>query len=436
MVKRSKSGFILLGLVLFTLRLCYGLVSEFWFVDELQIYLIGLKSYTTQTWPYYGPDVVYTQTQISGGLQGIMVSASFYLLPIPESPVILLNILSFFSLSLLAFYISKRLITLPSWLIWVWVMTLTWTMDYSTRVVNPSYAIVFSIPFFVCLFDALPIYDTQVISKKYCFFVLGITTFLIMQIHLSYVLLFPFIALAFYFDFKSINTLKEKLAHIGVFLIGALIGIATLVPTWFLDDNTKSISSNVLLNLDNYKNAVTILVRYLSFATYEIPYILGGSTSERLKVITSHYWMVPFTIYLFLFGCSSIGIFVFMFFKNKNKGSWQKIRNLTVFGFVILFVSFFFSIKAPSSHTYYLLLPLPVMYSFYCYEWLWINYPQWKKWMYGALVSVVVFYTGLGLYNFKNKSLYKDRQQVQRAIDEKNYKLLGERRSDVWGYGY
>jgi hypothetical protein len=56
--------------------------------------------------------------------------------------------------------------------------------------------------------------------------------------------------------------------------------------------------------------------------------------------------------------------------------------------------------------------------------------------MYAALVSCFFFYIGLGLYDFKHISLYKNRDKVKEAIEQKNYKLLGERRTDKWGYGY
>src|SRR5689334_2921774 len=104
----NRKNLFLLLLALFIFRVIYGLCSEFWFPDELQIYLIGLKSFTTGTWPTYGPDVVYTNTQIPGGLQGILISAGFYIARLPEMPTLIVNILSFASLSLLAYYITRR----------------------------------------------------------------------------------------------------------------------------------------------------------------------------------------------------------------------------------------------------------------------------------------------------------------------------------------
>ena len=99
-------------------------------------------------------------------------------------------------------------------------------------------------------------------------------------------------------------------------------------------------------------------------------------------------------------------------------------------------MSFFFSIKGPSSHTFFIVFPMVVFYSFYCHEWLIKEYKLWKKLMRFALFSCVFFYAALALYNYKHKSLYKNREIVEKAIKHKDYKIVGERRSDKWGYGY
>src|SRR5204862_5639315 len=39
---------------LFAFRLAFGLSSEFLFEDETQIFLNGLRHYTTGQWPYFG----------------------------------------------------------------------------------------------------------------------------------------------------------------------------------------------------------------------------------------------------------------------------------------------------------------------------------------------------------------------------------------------
>ena len=45
----------------FLFRLGFGLCSEFWFEDETQVFLLGLRYHSTHAWPYFGP-VAVTQS--------------------------------------------------------------------------------------------------------------------------------------------------------------------------------------------------------------------------------------------------------------------------------------------------------------------------------------------------------------------------------------
>src|SRR5205823_2954449 len=107
-IKNFSSRFgvsvLVAGIIVF--RFLYSITNEFWAKvdDVLQIYLIGLKSFTTHSHPYFGADLVYNQSQIPGALQGYLVLAGWYLWRIPEAPYILLNILLALSLGFLAWY--------------------------------------------------------------------------------------------------------------------------------------------------------------------------------------------------------------------------------------------------------------------------------------------------------------------------------------------
>ena len=70
----------------FLLRLAFSLTTDFWIEDMRQIFLIGLRFYTTGEWPFFGPDVVYTQTRIPGALQGLLVGGPLFLVAQPEAP--------------------------------------------------------------------------------------------------------------------------------------------------------------------------------------------------------------------------------------------------------------------------------------------------------------------------------------------------------------
>jgi hypothetical protein len=430
----KQKVFILL-LFIFAFRLLFGITSEFWFPDELQIYLLGLKWYTTGIWPAYGPDVVYTQTQIPGALQSILVGLPLFVWAKPEAPFVLLNILSFFSILLLVEYGYKLAPKLPKNWLYLLVFTLPWTLNYTTRICNPSYALLFSIPFFVAFLELIPAFSLQYFKSWLAALILGISTTCIMQLHLSYVLLVPFAGFSFLMYFL---TYKQKvIAPITWYIIGLLIGASTLIPTLLHpDDTVKSVSSNVVINWKNIENFITILMRFLSFASYEIPYMLGGGTEERLLVLKDQLWMSPFAFTLLLTGFAQIALFVYSFFFLKSEQRFVWLKWILVATWIMLFLSFFFSIKGPSSHTFYILLPLPVWYSFYAYQFFLTKFPKAISYFKIMIVCSLFFHVGLAMYSFHTRSLYLDRGKVEKAIQEKNYKILGNRRADDWGYGY
>src|SRR5438270_14100848 len=139
----------------FLFRLAFGLCSQFWTDDERQVYLIGLKFYSTGAWPFFGPDVS-SGVQIPGALQGLLVGLPLFAAHAPEAPFILLNLLSFASLCFFAWYCVRRLPGIPKWFVWGWLLNAPWTLNFSTHVVNPSYVLTGGILFFVGALEIIP----------------------------------------------------------------------------------------------------------------------------------------------------------------------------------------------------------------------------------------------------------------------------------------
>ena len=423
--------------MLFCFRLLFGITSEFWFEDELQIYLIGLKFYTTGNWPFFGPDVVYTQSQIPGAIQGLLTGLPFYLFPIPEAPYIFLNIISFLSLVLFACYVTKRIPSLPEWFVWIITLTTPWVLNFSTHIVNPSYVLPFSIIFFISFFESIPLYKDKIFNTKLSLFLMGLTVALIMQLHLSWILLVPFIIVSLFYSFK--NKGKNKLVPLLFCLAGFLSGASLLIPTFikYGISGTGGTESNLIFNPGNIKNFVTVLCRYFSLAAYEIPYMLGGNSQERMEVIKNYPWIAPSSLILLIVGWLQVCVFIFFLIKKNISREFHIVRIITAVSFFIVFISFFFSVKGPSSHTFYVIIPIPLLFSFYCYNYFVVNYKKWFNYISVTIITLsFIMYLGIISYNFNNKSLYKDRQKVENAINKKNYKLLSPRRADVWRKGY
>ncbi|MGB0428704.1 MAG: hypothetical protein ACPGEC_07240, partial [Flavobacteriales bacterium] len=88
--------------------------------------------------------------------------------------------------------------------------------------------------------------------------------------------------------------------------------------------------------------------------------------------------------------------------------------------------SFLFSITEPRSHTFYLLYPIALWYSFYCYQN--INSEKLKTLTITVLVSGFFFQLALFISRFDTRSLFNKRTQVCQAISTSDYTILGLRR--------
>src|SRR5260221_7646822 len=166
----SRAKFTLLFFGLYIFRTAFGLSLKFWTSDELQTYLIGLKWYSTHSWPYFGPDLIVDDThfffQIPGALEGLVVGTPFFFLPIPEAPFLFLNLLSLSAIAFLSWYISHRLPKIPFLFVFPWIALLPWTLNDSTHMYNPCYLLIGSVLFFVGFMEAVPALTIKVFSPN------------------------------------------------------------------------------------------------------------------------------------------------------------------------------------------------------------------------------------------------------------------------------
>jgi hypothetical protein len=403
----------------------YGLFSEFWLEDELQVYLIGLKFYTTGLLPHYGPDVVYTKTQLPGALQGLLVGLPFFIWPVPEAPYFFLSLISFCSLCLLAVYIRRRIPEVPAWFVWGWIMLCPWTINYSNHIVNPSYVLPAAILFFVGFFEVVPRLRSGFIGPRLAMFLIGFSFFWIFQLHKSWVLLVPFTVIAAFYSFRNSRS------ALFFFIAGCIVTASLLFPAlmdWIDGLGGKSGGSVVVFNPENVRTFLTTLSRYLSFASFELPIFIGSNGEKRLAFIRAYYLLAPFIVTAGIIGLAQPVYLAAGFFIKNPAQDFSSVKWLTLFTFVMVWLSFFFSVKGPSSHTFYLVFPLVMIYSFYC--WLPLFQKKWFKiLMIIMLVAGLITHAAIAYRNLISRSMYINREKPAAAIKEKNYHMLGERRS-------
>jgi hypothetical protein len=413
----------------FAFRLGFGLCSEFWTSrDNQQIYLLGLKFYTTRWWPYFGPDVTAT-IQIPGALQGLLVGLPFFLIPIPEAPFVLVNVLSFAALSFFGWYCCRRFPKLPKWLVWSWLLTLPWTLNVSTTTFNPSYVLPAGIVFFVALLELYPFTTTRLIPAAICNVMMAAAMTWTMQLHLSWVLLVPYAALALYCQLR-----RRQFSSLLWFVVGAIVPATVLLPT-FVNYGFRAgmghTGDAVQINLHNVLAALNpvegVLPRFLSFASYEIPRFLGNNLATRIAFLQANPWLIPFAIFLTVLGIVQPIHLIWQWFANGNsRADWRPIKFLTIATIAWLCVAFLFSLKLPAAHTFYLVMPIALLYALYAWERLLVK-SSWQRFAAAAIACSIIFHAGLALRNFRTTSIYAARDRIVEALQKKDYRIAGER---------
>lgn len=427
--------FVVLFVALFLFRTAYGLCMDFFTQDYLQTYLIGLKWYCQGGWPYFGPDLIVTETgfyaQIPGPLEAWMVGYPFVVCPIPEAPFLFLNLFSTGMIALLAWYLSKRLPEIPFLFLFAWIALLPWNLQVSTETYNPSYLLIGSTLFFLGFLEAVPSFSKEYLPPAVAFALMGFGVFWDMQFHKSWVLLPLFVILA------MALRLRDKRFHfvhdLVSFLLGALPVAALLAPTYLKYGLSKSEGGMKLasfFNPDNFLAFPTILGRFLSLPCFEtIRFLYEPGQAHHLDFFKALPWLLlPGALMILLGWLQPLSLLVLGFLKNPAHPEFRTLSKILFFAFGALWVSFWFTSKVPFAHIFYLLMPLLVVYSLYAWS-LWAGKPMWRKLGAACLVVNLLFQTGYMAHMFKTRSLYTNRATVSKAIGQKDYRILGERRA-------
>ncbi len=429
-----KTQFIVLFLFLFIFRTAFGLSLKFWTSDELQTYLIGLKWFTTHSWPYFGPDLIVDDThfyfQIPGALEGLMVGTPFFLFPIPEAPFLFLNFLSLGAIALLSLYIHRRVPEITFLFAFAWISLLPWTLNDAAHMYNPCYLLFGSVLFFIGFLEAVPSLSIAWIGSPLAFALMGFGLFWDMQFHFSWILLPPLVLAAFTFSLSRKGWTFFPVAMVS-FLGGSLLPFAALAPTlseYGIHTLLGGAGTVVGFNVQNASAFPTLLARYLSLACFEMPQFVGEHTLDRLAFLKDAFWLILPAVFLTLAGwLQPFLMLIFGWRKDLNNSGAQPVFEAVWLVFFMIYFAFCFTYKAPVAHALFILFPLVTIFSFHIWAKLFPNV-FWRKFALACLIASLWFQLGFLVYWMPKRSLYLDRAKIQTAIDQKDYRLLAERR--------
>ena len=440
----SRKALIVTGLTLvglFAFRLAFGLSSEFFFEDETQIYLIGLRSFATGQWPYFGADVVWTKSEIPGALQGLLVGLPLRIAPTPEAPFVLLNILSFAALAGLAWYMTRRLPALPAWLVWGWFMTVPWTLQFSTHIINPSYVLAGAVVFFIGFFEAVPAFSVGLIRHAPAFLMMGAGLMWVMQLHMSWPLLLPYSAWAFWSRRRA--GVRALALDAAAYAAGAAIPGLLLLPTivkYGVTAGSGGVGRNLHVNLVSPLVALSTLARLLSFASLEINRFIATDGAKRLEFFLRHVWLIPFGAVVWFVGIVQPIWMLVEIVRSPSRWprpdtllQWRAMRWLLLASVLMVYLSYWFVMEPAQAHAFYVLAPIALCLAAYC--WTFVDSPVLRRVAAIALAVNVAFHAGLAAAQAPEKSLYKHRDIVVAAIETKQPEVLAHRRAFAFDAG-
>jgi len=209
---------------------------------------------------------------------------------------------------------------------------------------------------------------------------------------------------------------------------------ASLVLTTFAKYGLKvglgGTDANIQINWGNLLKFFSTLARFLSFASFELCSFVGESTKVLVDFFKNNLWITPFAIFVGDVGIIQRVAMLFLWFSRKQpQEDWKRLKYFTLFTLLVVYAGFAFSIKEPASHTFYVVFPVAMIYSFYCWSRL-FKKQVWRKLAAVFLISGIIFHFGLAISRRPGKSLYKDRSLPKLAIEKKDYRILGERPPD------
>ena len=348
--------------------------------------------------------------------------------------------------SLLSLYLSRRLKRISFLFIFAWISLLPWTLNQSTWVLNPGYLLLGSILFFIGVMETIPALSIGFLNPSWAFALMGFGLFWDMQFHFSWILLTPFVPAALFLYGRRAGW-SQALKGIFFFILGSLPPAALVLPT-LLSFGWQSLfaagSTVMIFNANHARDFLTILARYLSLACYEIPQFIGDHSRDRWDfLVDKNPWLFFYGFFLFLAGLVQpflmlgLGLIhpLVMAAKKQRKDAprpdaWA-VYLLAWAAFLVVYLSFWFTQKEPVAHIYFVYFPVTAVFSFY----IWDRLAEKTFWRNLGLICLVVsffFQLGLVLYRIPRQSLYINRGQVAKAIQEKDYRLLGERRTGTF----
>ena len=266
-----------------------------------------------------------------------------------------------------------------------------------------------------------------------CNLSMGAALFWVMQLHLSWVVLVPFLLASVFFQLRERG--KRALKPLGWLACGALLVGGLLAPTFMKYGVSVGSGGAGGMFAANFGNAARVLnpvegvpARFLSLASFELARFIGRNAAERVAFLRENLWLAPPAVFLGVVGLlQPAAMFALWFRRNGARPDWPHVKRLALLTVLLLCALFLFTAKLPATHTFYVTFPVAALYGFYCWD-APLRRRGWRVFAAVFLACGVLFHAGLAAHNFARVSLYADRRTPAAAVEAKDPALLGRRR--------
>jgi hypothetical protein len=162
-----------------------------------------------------------------------------------------------------------------------------------TQLLDPHrqsvYVLAGAVVFFVGFFEGMPQLSWRIVPFTVAWSMMGAGLLFVMQLHMSWVLLVPYVPAALIAVALSEKRPQAIASAVVAFGVGAAVPGILLLPTilrfgW----NAGHVEGAVAFHQQSPFELVTTAARVLSFASFEVNRFVGMSTAERLLVFWRH----------------------------------------------------------------------------------------------------------------------------------------------------
>jgi hypothetical protein len=307
--------------------------------------------------------------------------------------------------------------------------------------INTSYILPAALVFFIGFFECMPSLTLGRIRPAAAHALMGAAIGWLMQIHMSWPLLLPFVAIAWIG--RRRDGAGALATYVAALLGGWSIPALLLIPT-LLTHGTGAGSGGVLrnihLHLVNPWIVLTTLARFLSFASLEINRFIATDGPKRLEFFQRHLWLAPLAAAVGIAGLVQPLWMLVDWIRSPTRWPepssarrWHTVRLLVAGSVLLVYASYWFVMEPPQAHAFYVLSP--VAFLFAAYWWTLVDSPCARRAAAVVLALAVAFHTGLAWAQIPEISLYRNRGVVAAAVRLKEPEMFGHRRDFAIGGG-